>query len=125
QRPLLEAMEKLAGECRSEGIDTALELSGTPRPLPEPVEITLFRAAQEALTNVRRHARASRLRIELAFASESGIRLRVEDDGVGADPLHQGFGLVGLRERAESVGGRMSIRSVRGRGFTLEMELPG
>ena len=50
--------------------------------MPEPVEITLYRAAQEALTNVRRHSRASRLTIELAFADSDGIRLRVEDDGV-------------------------------------------
>jgi signal transduction histidine kinase len=125
QRPLLAAIEKLASECSADGIAAALKLSGTPRPLPEPVEITLYRAAQEALTNVRRHSRASRLTIELAFAASDGIRLRVEDDGVGADPIGHGFGLVGLRERAESVGGKMSIRSARGRGFTLEMELPG
>jgi signal transduction histidine kinase len=125
QRPLLAAIEKLASECSTDGIAAALKLSGTPRPLPEPVEITLYRAAQEALTNVRRHARASRLTIELAFAAVDGIRLRVEDDGVGADQIGHGFGLVGLRERAESVGGTMSIRSALGRGFTLEMELPG
>jgi signal transduction histidine kinase len=125
QRPLLAAIEKLASECSTDGIEAALKLSGTPRPLPEPVEITLYRAAQEALTNVRRHARASRLTIELAFAAVDGIRLRVEDDGVGADQIGHGFGLVGLRERAESVGGKMSVRSELGRGFTLEMELPG
>ena len=125
ERPLLAAIEKLASECKADGIHAAVRLRGTPRPLPEPVEITLYRAAQEALTNVRRHARASRLEIELAFASGSGIRLRVEDDGVGAEPLSHGFGLVGLRERAESVGGKMFVRSSRGRGFTLEMELPG
>ncbi|OLD08678.1 MAG: hypothetical protein AUI90_06285 [Deltaproteobacteria bacterium 13_1_40CM_3_69_14] len=125
QRPLLAAIEKLTSECKAGGIEAALKLSGTPRPLPEPIEITLFRAAQEALTNVRRHARASRLDIELAFAAGGGIRLRVEDDGVGADQVDPGFGLLGLRERAESVGGRMTVQSVRGRGFTLEMELPG
>ncbi len=125
QRPLLAAIEKLAGECSADGIEAALKLRGTPRPLPEPVEITLYRAAQEALTNVRRHARASRLTIELAFAASDGIRLRVEDDGVGADQIGHGFGLLGLRERAESVGGKMSVRSAHGRGFTLEMELPG
>lgn len=125
QRPLLAAIEKLTSECKAGGIEAALKLSGTPRPLPEPIEITLYRAAQEALTNVRRHARASRLDIELAFAASGGIRLRVEDDGVGADRVDPGFGLLGLRERAESVGGRMTIQSVRGQGFKLEMELPG
>ena len=125
ERPLLAAIEKLASECKADGIQAAVRLRGTPRALPEPVEITLYRAAQEALTNVRRHARASKLDIELAFASGSGIRLRVEDDGVGSDLLNQGFGLVGLRERAESVGGSMSVRSALGGGFTLEIELPG
>jgi len=125
ERPLLAAIEKLASECKADGIHAAVRLRGTPRPLPEPVEITLYRAAQEALTNVRRHARASKLDIELAFASGSGIRLRVEDDGVGSELLNQGFGLVGLRERAESVGGTMSVRSDLGNGFTLEIELPG
>jgi len=125
ERPLLAAIEKLASECKADGIHAAVRLRGTPRALPEPVEITLYRAAQEALTNVRRHARASKLDIELAFASGSGIRLRVEDDGVGSDLLNQGFGLVGLRERAESVGGTMSVRSALGGGFTLEIELPG
>ena len=125
ERPLLAAIEKLASECKADGIHSAVRLRGTPRALPEPVEITLYRAAQEALTNVRRHARASKLDIELAFASGSGIRLRIEDDGVGSDLLNQGFGLVGLRERAQSVGGTMSVRSALGHGFTLEIELPG
>jgi len=89
------------------------------------VEITLYRAAQEALTNVRRHARASQVSIELAFAPSERIRLRVKDNGVGADGVGQGFGLIGLRERAESVGGKIAVRSARGRGFTLEVELPG
>jgi signal transduction histidine kinase len=125
QRQLVAAIEKLADECSADGIKTELKLSGSPRPLPELVEITLYRAAQEALTNVRRHARASRLNIELAFAPSDGIRLRVEDDGIGADRVGQGFGLVGLRERAESVGGKIAVRSARGLGFTLEVELPG
>src|SRR5262249_23752583 len=100
QRQLVAAIERLAGGCSSDGVETALKLSGTPRPLPEPVEITLYRAAQEALTNVRRHARASHLNIELAFSPNNGIRLRVEDNGVGADGVGKGFGLIGLRERA-------------------------
>jgi signal transduction histidine kinase len=86
---------------------------------------TLYRAAQEALTNVRRHAQASNIRIQLAFAESELIRLRIEDDGVGADQPRAGFGLVGLRERAEMCGGSVSVSAARGRGFALEVELPG
>jgi signal transduction histidine kinase len=123
-KPLLDAVRDLARECTAEGIDAAVKLGGTPRPLADPIEFTLYRATQEALTNVRRHARASKLTIELTYASP-GVRLRIEDDGVGTSELRQGFGLTGLRERAEIVGGTMSVHSTRGRGFTLEVELPG
>jgi signal transduction histidine kinase len=123
-KPLLEAVRDLAGACSADGIDASVKLGGTPRPLAYPVESALYRATQEALTNARRHARASRLTIELTFAG-TGVRLRVEDDGVGAQELREGFGLTGIRERAEIVGGTISIHTMRGRGFALEMELPG
>jgi signal transduction histidine kinase len=123
--PLIESIRKLASECSVQGIVTDVRASGTQRRLSPAIEATLFRTAQESLTNVRRHARASRLTIELAFTAAQSVRLLVEDDGVGADDIGRGFGLRGLRERAELVGGTLSIRTARGRGFTLEMEVPG
>jgi signal transduction histidine kinase len=81
-RPLVESIRRLAGECSAEGIEADVRFSGTERRLAEPIEATLYRAAQEALTNVRRHARASRLKIELTFVADDRVKLSVEDDGV-------------------------------------------
>ncbi|HET9959723.1 MAG TPA: sensor histidine kinase [Polyangiaceae bacterium] len=121
---LIRAIEKLANECTRDGISAALEVSGQPRPLTEATGTTLFRAAQEALTNVRRHARASHVRIELDFRDSSAVRIEVEDDGAGTANVGHGFGLMGLRERAELGGGRFTASSEPGRGFRLQLELP-
>jgi signal transduction histidine kinase len=125
RRTLVEGLEELASASREAGLDTRLVVQGEPRPLAEPTAFTLYRAAQEALTNVSRHASAHHVRVELAFDAEDAVALRVEDDGVGSDRAEGGFGLVGLRERAELVGGEVRIRTARGQGFALELRVPG
>ena len=125
-RPLVESLGRLTDECVAGGLPVSLEVDGPPRTLADPIEFTLYRTAQEALTNVRRHARASRVTVELSFRAPDVVRLAVADDGVGADDTAGGFGLVGLRERAELVGGTLALRSDGGgAGFTLELEVPG
>lgn len=94
-------------------------------PLPGEVESQLLRIAQEAVTNVLRHARASRLRLQL-HSEKAGVRLEIEDDGRGFDPAaaSDGFGLQGMRERIESLGGRFALRSAPGAGTCIRIELP-
>jgi signal transduction histidine kinase len=128
-RPLIDAIETLARESAAP-VAGGVRVEGAPRRLAEPVEFALFRAAQEALTNARRHARASHVDITLVFTEAGVVRLRVGDDGVGDDGAGAsvaapGFGLLGLRERAELVGGTLSITTGRDRGFTLELAVPG
>jgi signal transduction histidine kinase len=122
--PLLEALGALVDDSMAAGVATRIRVEGTPRRLAEPVEFTLYRAAQEALTNARRHAHASEVAIALAFA-DAGVRLRVEDDGVGARDHQGGFGLQGMRERAEIVGGTLAVTTGPDRGFAIELEVPG
>ena len=100
-----------------------LETSGTERPLSAAVAFTLYRAAQEALTNVRRHAAASEVVVSLTFCEER-VRLVVKDDGRGAEGPEEGFGLLGLRERARLLGGAIGVRTARGQGFELAIEVP-
>jgi signal transduction histidine kinase len=123
--PLLEALGALVDESTAAGIATRMCVEGTPRRLAEPIEFTLYRAAQEALTNVRRHARATGAAVTLGFGAPASVRLRVEDDGVGARDPGGGFGLAGMRERAELVGGTLAITTGPSRGFALELEVPG
>ena len=122
-RPLIQALGALASECTEAGVPTHVRIEGAPRIVPEPLEFTLYRAAQEALTNARRHARASRIDVALCFRA-AAVELSVCDDGVGAESCREGFGLLGLRERAELVGGHVSISSSPDRGFRLALEVP-
>jgi signal transduction histidine kinase len=128
-RPLPEAVAALVEECRAAGIPIEFAIHGHPRQLAPQTELTLYRAAQEGLTNVRKHACASCAKLTLDYSdgnSEShSVRLTLQDDGLGASESGGGFGLLGVRERAQLLGGEVSIRTSAGQGFTLEVELPG
>ncbi len=95
--------------------------------LPIEAETTLYRVVQEALTNVTRHARASRAQVSLSGQERSIVAL-VVDDGVGFDvegaERSGRLGLVGMRERAEMIGGAFSIKSAPGIGTTVMLEVP-
>jgi two-component system, NarL family, sensor kinase len=94
--------------------------------LPPDVETELFRIASEALTNVRKHAKAREASIELAIVKQN-IRLKVSDTGAGFTPRtarRRGFGLVGIEERTRRVGGRATISSRPGRGTTVVVTIP-
>ncbi len=125
-RPLVESLAALVEQSRASGIVTELEVRGAERPINPKIALTLFRAVQEGLTNVRRHARASRVDITLDYTSPSAITLVLQDNGVGAQLRENdsGFGLLGLRERAQQLGGRVLTDSAPGKGFKLVIEVP-
>jgi signal transduction histidine kinase len=91
--------------------------------LPEPVEVSAYYVAAEALTNVAKHARASSVSVEVEVAGEV-LRVAVRDDGCGGADFTGGTGLVGLKDRVEAVGGRIFLDSPRGAGTSLRVELP-
>ena len=92
-------------------------------PLDEDVELVVFRVAQEALTNVARHARAST--VELTLNSRGGdLVLTVGDDGVGITPDAEGTGLRGMRERALLVDGTLDVRRRDGGGTEVTLTVP-
>jgi signal transduction histidine kinase len=92
---------------------------------PGDVRLNLYRIAQEAITNVRKHADARRVRVSLC-SRDDGVLVTVRDDGQGMrqDPDARSFGLAAMRERAESAGGRWRIESGRAGGTTVEFWLP-
>jgi signal transduction histidine kinase len=127
---LRQALESYALEyARHTGTPVRLQWSAeTPQIRPE-AEASLFRIVQEALNNVRKHAGARHVEIGVQ-ASEGQLHVVVSDDGVGFDPLAVrrwgggGFGLAGMRERAQLLGGRAEIAGVPGRGTTVRVSIP-
>ena len=123
KRTLGEAIASLVKESRSSGIVTEFTIGGEPQPLENKVALALYRAAQEGLTNVRRHARASRVDIRLDYQPDQ-VRLEVRDNGVGAAETSGGFGLLGIRERMHLLGGELEIDPGAGKGFCLTASVP-
>jgi signal transduction histidine kinase/uncharacterized protein YoaH (UPF0181 family) len=108
--------------ARRSPIPVKLEVRAEGR-LPEPVEVAAYYVVSEALTNAAKYARASVVHVDLQ-ASERSLRVAVRDDGQGgADPA-RGSGLFGLKDRAEAIGGTISLRSPHGAGTSLQVELP-
>src|SRR5216684_1769280 len=126
EKPLSEALKDLI-ERMTGGttVRAKFTLKGEPRELPAEWEANILRIGQEVLTNVLRHARASEFKVLLAFDSRE-IRLDLRDNGCGFDPRrrHEGFGLHSIRERAEGMGGQISIQSAADKGTAISIVLP-
>jgi signal transduction histidine kinase len=123
--PLTDEIKKMLQGYELIGIETALELMGKPRPLDPKSHLTLYRAVQEGLSNINKHASASNVTIRLDYSDQQIVRLVIKDDGKGADQFEGGFGLMGLRERALLLEGEFNVMSTPGKGFTLEIGVPG
>ena len=129
---LLPALEWLAGDVAEySGIDTKVNVTGTERRLHEEAELVLFRVTQEAMRNVWRHSQATRADISVEF-DESKTRITVSDNGKGfdlpdktEDLARDGkLGLAGMQERAQLLGGSITVKSEPGRGSSITVELP-
>jgi signal transduction histidine kinase len=119
-----EQLASLVAAVHDESFRATFNTTGTPRPVSAAVALALHRTALEALTNVRRHAAATRVDFTLAFGPGDRVQLCVRDDGQGASSVEGGFGLRGIRERAEQLGGSATYATGPGGGFALQVELP-
>jgi PAS domain S-box-containing protein len=110
---------------RSAAIELLADIQALPRRPQGDIEQACFRIAQESLTNVLRHARASQVSLQLHDVGDKGLHLQVRDDGEGFDPEGpRGLGLIVMRERAQSVGGTLRIESAHGAGTLIDLYLP-
>jgi signal transduction histidine kinase len=91
--------------------------------LPEPVEVAAYYVVSEALTNAAKHASASNIEVDVE-ADHGVLRVSVSDNGIGGADMTRGSGLLGLKDRVESLGGRLALRSDPGAGTSLSVELP-
>ena len=126
-RTLGEALERLGAAVTSEtGMRADVRVAGNPVPLGGSAEVVILRTAQEALSNVRRHASAARVDLTLAYDDPDEVVLTVRDDGLGfdLDGARSGFGLDGVQARAAEVGGAVEVLSEPGTGTTLRLVVP-
>ncbi|MER6916141.1 sensor histidine kinase [Streptomyces sp. NPDC000594] len=128
---LSEALRKTVAEWSGRtGVTARLTVTGTEEPLHDEVAATLLRIAQEALANTARHARATRAGVTLSYMGDE-VTLDIRDDGRGFDPLAAvprtgsgGFGLDGMRARAERVAGALAVESEPGQGTAISAHVP-
>ena len=121
--PQLEALRERLATTGS--IMARVAIGGEARPLARNAQNELVRIAQESVTNIMKHARARNVLIALDHAGDH-VRLAIGDDGIGFDTqrAHEGFGLVGMGERAERLGGLLTVDSAPGRGTHVLVKVP-
>ncbi len=128
---LPEALKKTVAEWGERtGVRADFTVTGTTEQLHDEVSATLLRIAQEALSNAARHARASRVGVTLSFMGDE-VTLDIRDDGTGFDPAAVpertrggGFGLDGMRARAERIAGSLTLESEPGHGTAVSARVP-
>jgi two-component system NarL family sensor kinase len=124
---LKDAVQTLVSEFeRRTGVVAKGELHFAQETVPADVSENVYRILQEALTNVSRHARTSEVSVRLNVAS-GRVALTVEDTGVGFDPLTvdaNRLGILGMRERAELLGGTFTLKAEPGKGTQIHVVIP-
>lgn len=129
QRSLPDALDRVAARWREEtGIPLTTQTTGSPVPLPLNIEVTMLRATQEALANVRKHAQATAVQLTLSYMGDVVI-LDVQDNGAGiggaeSSGLSSGYGLQAMRERVAQCGGAVELESEPGVGTTIVVTIP-
>jgi signal transduction histidine kinase len=123
-QPGVDGVPALVAAARQAGLDATLETEGELAGLPPGVDLAVYRIVQESLTNVRRHAGATRVTVRLVRGAD-GLEVEVADDGSGPGSAPEGgHGLVGMRERAALYGGSLATYAVPGGGFGVRVHLP-
>jgi signal transduction histidine kinase len=125
-QPGLDQAEALIKTARDAGLEASLKVTGTPRPLPAALDLSAYRILQEAITNVLKHAHATRVEVTVAYQPEA-VLLNVTDNGMGArEPggALAGHGLIGMRERVDLFKGELATSSSSLGGFSVRVKLP-
>lgn len=132
QVSLVEALKQEADKfSQSVGVKAKYTISGVRRDLQPDLETVLLRICQESLTNVRRHAKATEVEVNLIF-NDSAVELSIHDNGVGFESIetkedekkHGTFGLISMRERARGLGGTLEVQSRIGKGTLVRVVVP-
>lgn len=124
ERPLQEKIKGIADLWSNSKTEILVSVIGQVYFLSPQIAWTMFRAAQEAVSNSVKYANAARIEVTLDYHDPKMVEMRIVDDGEGAESTDGGFGLVGIRERAELLKGKVEILTARGEGFEIRISLP-
>jgi len=123
-QPRLEDLPELVAQTQAAGLPVDLRIEGTPRTLPLGIDLSVYRIAQEALTNARKHSVGSRAAVVLHYGDDA-VELRVDNDGTAGTHGHRGgHGLIGMRERVAVFGGTLEAGPRPEGGFRVAARLP-
>lgn len=122
--PLVDRIDQLARSTSTDALHINCEILGKEKTGSPNLELTIFRIVQEGIQNCIKHAKASELLITLNYLDVTKLELTIEDNGIGKENVEQGFGLVGMKERVNQLGGSISYFTIPGEGFTIEVEVP-
>jgi len=123
-QPGLDQIEALVQHVQDTGLEVELRVEGQPIALPMGLDLTAYRLVQEGLTNVLKHAHATRAEVVLRYLATS-VEVEVSDDGVGGETSGQsGHGLIGMHERVSLYQGQLSAGPIDGGGYALRARLP-
>jgi signal transduction histidine kinase len=124
-QPGLDQAETLLKTARDAGLEVSMKVTGTPRPLPAALDLSAYRILQEAITNVLKHAHATRVEVTVVYQAD-GVVLAVSDNGMGATEragASTGHGLIGMRERVELFNGEFASGSSSLGGYHVRAKL--
>ena len=123
--PLDERVNALLKNYEPLPFQSELILAGEIRHMSPQAELTVYRAIQEGLNNACKHGNATQVSVKMDFTMKDFVRIQIQDNGVGTDAPGSGFGLLGLSERIKLLNGSMDVKTEKGHGFCLELEIPG
>ncbi|MEJ2739069.1 MAG: GAF domain-containing protein [Dehalococcoidia bacterium] len=117
--------------AQNNNIKARFDISEEARELPPDIDTAVLRICQEALTNIRKHANATEVKVDLTF-DDAEVTLSIRDNGVGlqseepkeGETPHRGFGLISMQERARNVGGKLELQSEEGKGTFIKVTIP-
>jgi signal transduction histidine kinase len=123
-QPGLAELDRLVGDTRAAGVDVELEVSGERVELPAGLELAAYRVAQEALTNVIKHAQPATAHVRLSYSPCELIVEVVDDGNRPPESLDGGRGIAGIRERVALYGGQLTVGPRPAGGFTVQAQFP-
>jgi signal transduction histidine kinase len=121
---LPEKVEDILRDCKTAGLATNLRVLGEPRVLSPQATLAVYRSVQESIHNTIKHASASQVDVTLDYQNQGQFKLDIVDDGIGSDDPDGGFGLLSMRERVQLLEGDIIIKTAKGRGFEVDIQIP-